>query len=150
MSMNLQGIKDSLASMVPMVGTLGLEFVHLTADNATMTLPDQPAFRNHLGGPHAGAMFTLGESASGALVLANFADQLESVAPLAVCAEIQYRAVAMGAVIADANMSATRGDILTRLGEGERPEFDIHIEFTSNGRNTGNMTVRWTLKPTTP
>ena len=150
MSMNLQGIKDSLASMVPMVGTLGLEFVDLTADKATMTLPDQPAFRNHLGGPHAGAMFTLGESASGALVLANFADQLESVTPLAVCAEIQYRAVAMGAVIADANMSATRGDILTRLGEGERPEFDIHIEFTSNGRNTGNMTVRWTLKPTTP
>ena len=114
-----------------------------------MTLPDQPAFRNHLGGPHAGAMFTLGESASGALVLANFADQLESVTPLAVSAEIQYRAVAMGAVIADARMSATRGDILTRLGEGERPEFDIHIEFTSNGRNTGNMTVRWTLKPAT-
>ena len=52
-------------------------------------------------------------------------------------------------VIADARMSTTRGDILTRLGEGERPEFDIHIEFTSNGRNTGNMTVRWTLKPAT-
>ena len=90
MAIDLQGIKDSLPSMVPMVGTLGLEFVDLTADSAIMTLPDQPAFRNHLGGPHAGAMFTLGESASGALVLANFADQLESVTPLAVSAEIQY------------------------------------------------------------
>ena len=150
MAIDLQGIKDSLPSMVPMVGTLGLEFVDLTADSAIMTLPDQPAFRNHLGGPHAGAMFTLGESASGALVLANFADQLESVTPLAVSAEIQYRAVAMGAVIAEARMSATRGDILTRLGEGQRPELEIHIEFTSNGRNTGNMTVTWTLKPVTP
>ena len=150
MTIDLQGIKHSLPSMVPMVGTLGLEFVDLTADSAIMALPDQPAFRNHLGGPHAGAMFTLGESASGALVLANFADQLESVTPLAVSAEIQYRAVAMGAVIAEARMSATRGDILTRLGEGQRPEFEIHIEFTSNGRDTGIMTVTWTLKPMTP
>ena len=45
MSMNLQGIKESLPAMVPMVGTLGLEFVDLTADNATtvsythLTLP---------------------------------------------------------------------------------------------------------------
>ena len=150
MTIDLQGIKESLPSVVPMVGTLGLEFVDLTADSAIMTLPDQPAFRNHLGGPHAGAMFTLGESTSGALVLANFADQLGSVTPLAVSAEIQYRAVAMGAVIAEARMSATRGDILTRLGEGQRPEFEIHIEFTSNGRDTGIMTVTWTLKPMTP
>ncbi len=150
MAIDLQGIKDSLPSVVPMVGTLGLEFVDLTADSAIMTLPDQPAFRNHLGGPHAGAMFTLGESASGALVLANFADQLESVTPLAVSAEIQYRAVAMGAVIAEARMSATRGNILTHLGEGQRPEFEIHIEITSNARNTGNITETTTMKAETP
>ena len=69
MAMDLQGIKEALPSMVPMVGTLNLVFIDLTPDSATMKLPDQPAFRNHLGGPHAGAMFTLGESASGALVL---------------------------------------------------------------------------------
>ena len=90
MAIDLQAIKESLPSMVPMVGTLDLAFIELTADSAIMKLPDQPAFRNHLGGPHAGAMFTLGESASGSLVLANFADRLESVIPLAVSAEIPY------------------------------------------------------------
>ena len=150
MAMDLQGIKEALPSMVPMVGTLNLVFIDLTPDSATMKLPDQPAFRNHLGGPHAGAMFTLGESASGALVLANFADRLESVIPLAVSAEIHYRAVAMGAVIAEARMLATRRDILRSLDEAERPEFKIHIEFTSDGRDTGHMTVTWPLKPVTP
>ena len=150
MAIDLQAIKESLPSMVPMVGTLDLAFMELTADSAIMKLPDQPAFRNHLGGPHAGAMFTLGESASGALVLANFADRLESVIPLAVSAEIRYRAVAMGEVTAEARMLATPVDVLKSLDEGERPEFDIHIGFTSTGRDTGQMSVTWTLKPVNP
>ena len=150
MAMDLQAIKESLPSMVPMVGTLDLAFIELTADSAIMKLPDQPAFRNHLGGPHAGAMFTLGESASGALVLANFADRLESVIPLAVSAEIRYRAVAMGEVTAEARMLATPVDVLKSLDEGERPEFDIHIGFTSSGRDTGQMSVTWTLKLVNP
>lgn len=150
MAIDLQAIKESLPSMVPMVGTLDLAFIELTADSAIMKLPDQPAFRNHLGGPHAGAMFTLGESASGALVLANFADRLESVIPLAVSAEIRYRAVAMGEVTAEARMLATPVDVLKSLDEGERPEFDIHIGFTSSGRDTGQMSVTWTLKLVNP
>ena len=147
MAIDLQAIKESLPSMVPMVGTLDLAFIELTTDSAIMKLPDQPAFRNHLGGPHAGAMFTLGESASGSLVLANFADRLESVIPLAVSAEIRYQAVAMGEVIAEARMLATPVDVLKSLDEGERPEFDIHIACTSSGRDTGQMSVTWTLKP---
>ena len=150
MAIDLQAIKESLPSMVPMVGTLDLAFMELTADSAIMKLPDQPAFRNHLGGPHAGAMFTLGESASGALVLANFADRLESVIPLAVSAEIRYQAVAMGEVTAEARMLATPADVLKSLDEGERPEGDIHIGFTSSGRDTGQMSVTWTLKPVNP
>jgi acyl-coenzyme A thioesterase PaaI-like protein len=150
MSIDLRAIKESLPSMVPMVGTLDLAFIELTADSAIMKLPDQLAFRNHLGGPHAGAMFTLGESASGALVLANFADRLESVVPLAVSAEIRYQAVAMGEVVAEARMLATPVDVLKSLDEGERPEFEIHIGFTSSGRDTGHMSVTWTLKPVNP
>ena len=49
-----------------------------------------------------------------------------------------------------ARMLATRRDILRSLDEAERPEFKIHIEFTSDGRDTGHMTVTWTLKPVTP
>jgi acyl-coenzyme A thioesterase PaaI-like protein len=67
--MDLEVVKASFPQAVPMVGTLSLGFVDLESGTAVMRLPDQQAYRNHVGGPHAGAMFTLGESASGALVL---------------------------------------------------------------------------------
>ena len=53
----------------------------------------------------------------------------------------------MGEVIAEARMLATPVDVLKSLDEGELPEFDIHIGFTSSGRDTGQMSVTWTLKP---
>ena len=81
-----------------MVRTLGLEFAELSHTDAVLRLPDQPPFHNHVGGPHAGAMFTLGESASGALVLANFGDVLDRATPLATRADIRYLKLAMGTV----------------------------------------------------
>ena len=61
-----------LQAAVPFVRTLGLEEVEVSDDRAVLRLPDVEAQRNHVGGPHAGAMFSLGESASGAVVLQHF------------------------------------------------------------------------------
>src|SRR5919106_469749 len=98
MSETPPSIGDMLAATVPMVRTLNLEFVEASAERAVVRLPDQPDFHNHVGGPHAGAMFTLAESASGAIVLAAFGDQLNRAVPLAVTAEIDYKKLAKGAV----------------------------------------------------
>lgn len=87
---------EMVAATVPMVRTLNLEFLESTAERAVVRLPDQTDFHNHLGGPHAGAMFTLAESASGAIVIAAFGDQLTRAVPLAVKAEIGYQKLAMG------------------------------------------------------
>ncbi|MGB3676555.1 MAG: DUF4442 domain-containing protein, partial [Candidatus Nanopelagicales bacterium] len=76
MPMDLEAVKVGFPQAVPMVATLSLTFDELDHQTASMTLPDQSAYHNHVGGPHAGAMFTLAESASGALVLANFGDRL--------------------------------------------------------------------------
>ena len=84
MGMNLEDVKTGFPQAVPMVGTLSLGFEDLSPERAVMRLPEQPAYFNHVGGPHAGAMFTLAESASGALVLANFGDRLADATPLAV------------------------------------------------------------------
>jgi acyl-coenzyme A thioesterase PaaI-like protein len=129
-----------------MVGTLRLEFGEVTESTAVMTLPDQQPYHNHLGGPHAGAMFTLAESASGALVLINFGDLLDKVVPLAVTATIDYLAVAMGPVTATARMTRTAAEVLADLAEGQRPEFKVEIDLTANGKTTGRMTVVWTLR----
>ena len=146
MAMDLEAVKQMFPTVIPMVGTLNLEFGELTYESAEMTLPDQQECRNHIAGPHAGAMFTLAESASGVLVLGNFGDQLETLTPLAVSAEIRDLAAAMGPVTARARMTRSVDEVVAELAEGKRPEFAVEVELFANDRKTGVMTVVWTLR----
>lgn len=139
---------DMVAASVPMVRTLNLEFLESTADRAVVRMPDQPDFHNHVGGPHAGAMFTLAESASGAIVMAAFGDQLTRAVPLAVNAEIAYKKLAMGEVTATATLGRPVADVVAELDAGGRPEFPVAIDIRrADGAVTGEMTVLWTLRP---
>ena len=104
MTADQMSIGELLAATVPMVRTLNLEYLETTPEKAVLALPDQSEYRNHVGGPHAGAMFTLGESASGAIVLAAFGDQLSRAVPLPVTAEIAFRKIALGPVTATATL----------------------------------------------
>ena len=63
--MDFEAVKASMPTLVPMVGTLDLEFLELDERTAVLRLPDQKAYHNHIGGPHAGAMFTLGTRIEG-------------------------------------------------------------------------------------
>jgi acyl-coenzyme A thioesterase PaaI-like protein len=96
-------------------------------------------------------MFTLAESASGALIFANFGDIPDVVTPLAVEATIRYLKVAMGPVTATATMAQSREKTLEIVREGRRPEFTINVELsTGQGADrlvTGVMSVLWTLRP---
>ena len=148
MALDAQAVAAMYPQVVPMVGTLGFVVEEVTAQRAVMRFPDQQAYHNHLGGPHAGAMFTLGEAASGVMVLLEYGDRLEDVVPLAMGADIRYVAVAMGDVTATATTAAVAQDVLAQLAAGTRPEFDVDIVLTTDeGTVTGEMTVRWTLKP---
>ncbi|MFD8046138.1 DUF4442 domain-containing protein [Streptomyces chartreusis] len=148
MSADQMSIGEMLAATVPMARTLNLQFLETTPDKAVVALPDQSDYHNHVGGPHAGAMFTLGESASGAIVLAAFGDQLSRAVPLAVSAEIAYKKLAMGAVTATATLGRSAAEVVAELDAGERPEFPVTIEIQrGDGAVTGVMTVVWTLRP---
>ena len=141
-------VGEMLAATVPMARTLKLEFQETTPERAVVRLPDQAEYHNHVGGPHAGAMFTLAESASGAIVLAAFGDQLSRAVPLAVKAEIGYKKLAMGVVTATATLGRPAAEVVAELDEGLRPEFPVRISLTrEDGAETGEMTVVWTLRP---
>lgn len=141
-------VGEQLAATVPMVRTLNLEFLETTPERAVVRLPDQPDFHNHVAGPHAGAMFTLAESASGAIVLAAFGDQLTRAVPLAVSAEIGYRKLAKGAVTATATLGRPAAEVVAELDAGLRPEFPVAIAIQRDDEAvTGEMTVVWTLRP---
>lgn len=140
-------VGEMLAATVPMARTLNMEFLETTAERAVVRLPDQAAFHNHVGGPHAGAMFTLGDTVSGAVVLAAFGDQLTRAVPLVVKAEIGYKKLAMGVVTATAIVGRPVADVVAELDGGGRPEIPVTVVFNrEDGAVTGEMTIVWTLR----
>lgn len=153
MSIDSSQVAAGMLAAVPFARTLGLEFVEVAAEadgavQAVVRLPDTTATHNHVGGPHAGAMFSLGETASGAVVVAAFAHVLDRATPLAVNADIAYRKLAMGSVRATARLARPAADVVAELDAGQRPEFPVHVDIaTEEGKPTGEMTILWTLRP---
>ncbi|WP_018352566.1 DUF4442 domain-containing protein [Longispora albida] len=141
-------IAASLRDAVPFVRTLGLEYLELEPGRALLRLPDDAAHHNHVAGPHAGAMFTLAESASGAIVIGSFAHLLDRATPLAARAEIRYQKLAMGPVLAEATLGRDAAEVEAELLAGGKPEFGVHVVLrTEDGTQTGEMTIFWALKP---
>jgi|SRR5437868_1981408 len=140
-----------LLQTVPFARTLGITFDKVDDGYAVCRLPDRPDLHNHLGGPHAGALFTLAETASGAAMLSQLGDQLSRAVPLATGSTIHYRKLAKGEVVAEARLLGSRAEIVARLDAGERPEFDVAVEIkTLDGTLTTELTVSWTLRPNRP
>jgi uncharacterized protein (TIGR00369 family) len=147
--MDFHDLVAQMPKAVPMVGTLNIEFLELAPQRVVLRLPDQAPYHNHIGGLHAGAMFTLAETATGAIVLGNFGSQLHRATPLAVESTIRYRRIAMGPLYAEALMHETPESILDRLDAGERPEWRIDVSLaTEDWTVTGEASFVWTLKPT--
>lgn len=145
---DFSAVAEGLRQAVPFVRTLGLEFLEVSRTRAVLRLPDDPAHHNHLGGPHAGALFTLAESASGALVITNFGEFLARFTPLAVRAEIRYLKLAHGPITAEAVLGADADGVVERLAAEGKAEFTVEITMTrTDGTPTAEMTVVWTLRP---
>ncbi|MEU8179979.1 DUF4442 domain-containing protein [Micromonospora sp. NPDC049044] len=153
MTIDSRQVAAGMLEAVPFARTLGLEFVEVAPEaaggvRAVVRLPDSTATHNHVGGPHAGAIFALGETASGAVVLAAFGHLLDRAVPLAVRAEIAYRKLAMGPVRATARLGRSALDVIEEFESGRRPEFGVEVEIaTEDGRPTSALTVIWTLRP---
>ena len=148
MSETMPSIGELMAATVPMARTLNLDYTETTAERAVVVLPDQPEYRNHVGGPHAGAMFTLAESASGAVVLGAFGDQLGRAVPLPVRCELAWTKLAKGPVTATAVLGRPAADVVAELDAGQRPEFPVEVSVRrEDGAETSHMTIVWTLRP---
>ncbi len=133
--------------LVPMVATLGLDYREVSLERAVVGLPDDPAYRNHVGGPHAAAMFAVAESATGAIAIAAFGDLLDRAVLVPTTATIDFLKVAQGPLTATATIDADVAEARAQFEAGQRPEFDIVAEITNEqGEVTGRMRARWTLK----
>ncbi|MER7001586.1 DUF4442 domain-containing protein [Dactylosporangium sp. NPDC000555] len=152
MNIDSKALAQGLTSVVPFARTVGIEIVEVVVDGddvrAVATLPDEERLHNHVAGPHAGALFALGETASGAVVMAAFGPHLSLGTPLAVRADIAYAKLAKGPVRATAVLGRAVDEVVGELVTGGRPEFPVAIEITrEGGAVTAAMTVVWTIRP---
>jgi uncharacterized protein (TIGR00369 family) len=142
-------IRALMPTLVPFVKTLGIDYLELDAERAVLRLRDEPSFHNHVGGLHAGVLFTLAESASGAVVIASFEDLLATVTPLAASATINYVRLAKGPVTAEAVLGRSADDVRAELAAtGETVQFPVQVTLTTeDGRTNAEMTISWALRP---
>ena len=133
--------------VVPMVGTLGLEYDEVSPERAVVVLRDRPEYRNHVGGPHAAAMFAAAESATGAAAIAAFGDMMDRAVLLPVTATMDYLSIARGDITATAHVDGDIDQARRIFDSGSRPEIEISCEITdASGATTGRVSTRWTLK----
>jgi uncharacterized protein (TIGR00369 family) len=140
-------IAQGMSQAVPFAGHLNLEITDVAEGEATVVLPERPELANHVGSQHAGALFTVAETASGAAFVGAFAERMGDVTPLARSAEINYEKIASGPITAKALLGVPAAQALATLdGEG-KVEFPCEIELTDgNGTRVATATVRWHVR----
>ena len=129
------------------VGTLGPRV--LEVDPALLRLDAGPELHNHLGGPHAAAIFGLGETAAFVVLLRVFGDLVEQGAvPLVASTQIAYSAVATGPLLAQAELTGDEASARAALAAKGRARFDVEVRFRreADGVETAVATYAMALR----
>jgi acyl-coenzyme A thioesterase PaaI-like protein len=99
--------------------------------------------RNHVGTLHAGALFTLGETASGAAIAGALAPILGEVRPLATAARIQYLRSARGEIVATATIPEA-GTLQARVASEGRVAVLASVSLRdTKGTEVARLEVDW-------
>jgi acyl-coenzyme A thioesterase PaaI-like protein len=132
------------------VRTLGPRVLASSRDGTLLRLDAGPELHNHVGGPHAAAIFGLGETAAFALLLEVFGDLVASgkALPLIKSGTIAYSAIAIGPLLASARLLDDEAAARASLAERGVASFDIDVLFRreTDDVQTAVMTARMALK----
>lgn len=144
--MDYDALRQGLQQAIPFNNHLGLEVREVSAERGVVCLRDLDHLRNHVGSQHAGALFSAGEAASGAAFVGQFADRLGDVTPLAQSAEITYKKVAKGEILATGRLDGG-DDLLQALDEDGKVAFAVDVELADReGDIVAEMRVRWHVR----
>jgi uncharacterized protein (TIGR00369 family) len=146
-NIDFDAIAKGMAMAVPFAGHLGIEITEISAGEATVRLPRRPELTNHVGSQHAGALFTVAETASGAAFVGAFAVRMGDVTPLARRAEIDFVKVASGPITASAKLGVDAAEALAILDAEGKVEFPCEVELTDgDGNLVATATVEWHVR----
>lgn len=144
--MDSTAIAELVRTTPGFVRTLGPTIERSSRHEAVLRLDAGPHLHNHIGGPHAAAIFGLGETAAFVLLLQVFGDLVEQGAvPLVKSAEIDYTAVATGPVVAAARLAgaAPRSEADARSSYAERDVavFGVTVQIAREGDGVQTATM---------
>jgi uncharacterized protein (TIGR00369 family) len=146
-NVDFDAIAKGMSMAVPFAGFLGLEITEVSAGEATVVLPRKPEHNNHVGSQHAGALFTVAETASGAAFVGAFAIRMGEVVPLAKSAEIDYEKVAHGPITATARLGMDAAAALATLDAEGKVEFPCEVELhDKDGNRVATAVVHWHVR----
>lgn len=140
-------IAKGMTQAVPFAGYLGLEVTRIGEGEAVARLPERAELTNHVGSQHAGALFTVAETASGAAFVGALAERLGDVTPLARSAEISYERIARGPIEATAKLDIAKEEALATLDSEGKVEFACKVEMVDGeGERVAVATVNWHVR----
>jgi uncharacterized protein (TIGR00369 family) len=140
-------IRAGMQAAIPYNNHLGLELKELGDGTSAVVLPDDERLVNHVGSQHAGALFSVGEAASGAAFIGAFAERLGEVTPLARAASIDYTKLAKGPITARGRLAEEKAALLSRLDADGKVVFDVEVEMSdADGNVVATMTVAWHVR----
>lgn len=140
-------IREQLGRAVPFAVHAGVRLAHVGEGVARAELDQTPTSINHIGTQHAGALFTLGETASGGAMAGLFADRILSVRPIAGEASIRYTRLAKGMIAAEAQVVGARDALIATLEREKKVSFDVNVVLRdADDKDVATMRVSWTVK----
>lgn len=143
-------IREQLGGAVPFARHAGVKLTHVEEGLARAALEQTASSVNHIGTQHAGALFTLGETASGGAMAGVFADRILSVRPIAGEAQIRYTRLAKGLIVAEARVVGSRDVLIAALERDKKVAFDVTVTMSdAEGKEVATMRVSWTVKAVT-
>ncbi len=146
-NVDFDAIAKGMAMAVPFAGHLKLEITEVAAGEARVVLPRRPELTNHVSSQHAGALFTVAETASGAAFVGAFAIRMGEITPLARRAEIEYLKIANGPITASATLGIEAADALATLDADGKVEFPCQVVLTDeSGTEVATATVHWHVR----
>jgi len=142
-------IKAHLSTAVPFATHTGVVIEAVGPGTARATLPMRTEVANHIGTPHAGAVFTLAEAASGAAMAGAFAEILLGLRPVAAEARIAYLKLAKGTLLAEARTEQPPETLRATLDADGKVSFPVLVDVTDEtGAQVARVEIAWHVSPT--
>ncbi len=139
-------IKQQMMDTLPFVRLLGISIDDIGAGTSRVSMPEDPKLNNHLGTQHAGALFTLAETASGAAMAGGFAELILGLRPVAKESRIAYQKLARGATRAEGRVPGDLAALKAQLAQDGKVAFPVAVDiFDSEGTLAAQVTVDWYL-----